>query len=90
MRFMINDDYGLLPINIGEPSFATSNDCWQLMAINTIVFLTIGEDFSQQSNGFMNRCMLLCKCTTHSSVRCITFNWEWFGKVWQGNNKMAA
>ena len=45
-RFMISDDYGLLPINTGEPSFATSNACWQLMAINSIVFLTTGEDLS--------------------------------------------
>ena len=58
--------------------------------MNTIVSLTTGEGLAEKGNGFVNRCMLLCKYTTYSSVRCITLNVEWFVKVWQGKKKMAA
>ena len=36
----ISVDYSLLPINVGAPSFATSNNGKQLTVMNTIVSLT--------------------------------------------------
>ena len=41
-RFVISEDYSLLPINVGAPSFATSSNCKQLMVMNTVVLLTTG------------------------------------------------
>ena len=41
-RFVISEDYSSLPINVGAPSFAISNNCKQLTVINTIVLLTSG------------------------------------------------
>ena len=38
----------------------------------------------------MNRCMFLCKYTTYSSVRYITFNVECYSKIRQGKKKMAT
>ena len=69
---------------------ATSNDYKQLMVMNTDLSLTTGYCLVEKGNGFVNRCMLLCKYITYSSVRCIAFNAEWFGKVWQGQNRIAA
>ena len=40
-KFVIHDDYSSLPINIGAPSFAISNNCKKPTVIKTIVFLTI-------------------------------------------------
>ena len=34
--------------------------------------------------------MPMCKYTTYSSARCIPFNSQWFDKIWQGKNRMAA
>ena len=81
------DDYNSLPINIGAPSFATRNDCKQFTVMNTIVFLNNGEDFVKEGHRFVKKYMLLCKNTTYSSRECITFNLEWFGKVWQEKNQ---
>ena len=89
-RFMISEDYSLLPINVVAPSFATSNNCKQLMVKNTVVSLTASKCLAEENNGFVNRCMLLCNFTTYSSVKCITLNEEWFGKAWQGKNRIAA
>ena len=80
-KFVISDDYRFLPINVGAPSFAISDNCKQIIAINTIVLLTTGEILVPEGNGFVERCIILCKYTTYSSIRCITFNSEWFGKV---------
>ena len=41
-RFVICENYSSLPINVGVPSFAISNNCKQLIVINTVVFLTTG------------------------------------------------
>ena len=41
-RFVISEDYSLLPINVGAPRFATSKDGKQLMVINTVILLTTG------------------------------------------------
>ena len=41
-RFILSDEYSLLPINVGAPSFIISNNCKQLIAINTKAFLTCG------------------------------------------------
>ena len=87
---VISEDYSLLPINIKAPSFAISNNCKQLTLMTIIVLLTTGKCLAVEGNGFVNRCMLLCKYTIYSSFRCITFNMEWFGKVWQGKNRMAT
>ena len=40
-RFIISDDYNLLPINVGAPNFATSNNCKQLIAMSSIVYLLL-------------------------------------------------
>ena len=40
-RFVIHDDYSILPFNVGAPGFAISNDFKQLIVINTVVILTI-------------------------------------------------
>ena len=60
-RFLIHDDYRALPINVGAISFATSNDCKKLTAINTVVFLAISYSLSQEGNEFVNRCKIQCK-----------------------------
>ena len=52
-RFIISDDYSLLPINVGAPNFATSNNCKQLTIMKTIVFLTSGKDLAEKGNRFM-------------------------------------
>ena len=39
-RIVIHDNYSPLPINVGAPSFATSNDCKQLMLMSTVVFFS--------------------------------------------------
>ena len=88
-RFVILDDYSSLPINVGLLSFAISNNCKQLIVMNTIVLPTTGKGLTDKSNEFMNRCMLLCKYTTYSSIGYITFNLEWFGKVWHSKNRMV-
>ena len=41
-RFVISEDYSSLPINVGMPSFAISNNCKQHIAMNTIVLITTG------------------------------------------------
>ena len=71
-RFAISEDYTSLPINVGAPSFATGNDCKQLIIMNTVVSLTTSKGLAEVHNGFVNRYMLLCKYTTCRSVRCIT------------------
>ena len=80
----------LLPINLGAASFATSNNCKQLMVMNNTFFPTTGKGISQEGNGFVNRCMLLCKYSTYNCFGCITLNLEWFGKVWQSKNRIVA
>ena len=39
-RFVISEDYRLLPINVGAPSFAISNNFKQLILIKTVLSLT--------------------------------------------------
>ena len=73
-RFIIINDYSLFPINVRAPSFAISHNFKQLTVIKIVFFLTTGEGLAEESNGFMNRCMLLCRYTTHSSIRCITLH----------------
>ena len=80
-RFAIGDDYSSLPINIRVPSFAISNNFKKLMAMNTAVLLTTSSYLSEEGSRFVKQCMLMCKYTTYTSVRCITFNLEWFGNV---------
>ena len=41
-RLKISDNYTMLPINVGAPSFATSDNFKQLMVMKTVVFLTSG------------------------------------------------
>ena len=41
-RFVISENYSSLSINIGVPSFATSNDYKWLMGMDTKVSLTTG------------------------------------------------
>ena len=80
-RFVVSDDYSLLPINVGVPSFATSDDCKQFMVMNTIVLLTTGKCLAEEGSGFVKRYMFLGKYTIYSSIKCITLSLEWFGKV---------
>ena len=73
-RFVMREDYSLLPINVAVPRFATSNDCKQFMVVDTIVSLTTCLGNTQEDHGFMKKYMLVYKYTTKSSIRCITFN----------------
>ena len=74
---MINNDYSLLPINVGLPSFVTSSNYKHLAVINTVVVFSTSQGLAQKGNGYMNRCLLLYKYTTYS-------------KVWQSKNRMAV
>ena len=49
-RFVISEDYNLLPINIEAPSFATSNNCKQVMVMNTVISLLV-KIFPRKSMG---------------------------------------
>ena len=53
-RFIFSDSYSSLPIIIGAPSFAASNDCKQLTLMNTIAFLTTSCSIAEEGNGFMD------------------------------------
>ena len=41
-RFVINDDYSYLPINVDVPSLAISENCKELIFIDTVLFLMTG------------------------------------------------
>ena len=46
-RFVINEDYSLLPINSGAQSFTISNNCKQFIVMNTVVSLTTGYGITE-------------------------------------------
>ena len=92
-RFVIHDDNGSLPTNGEAPSFAIRNNRKQLIVMNTIVLLTTSKGFARdigEDNGFVNKCMLLCKYTMYSNILCIFFNVECYGKVGQSKNRIAT
>ena len=52
-RFVINTDkYSFLPINLGEPSLSTDNNCKDLTIKNTMVLIFLVKVLVRQAMGF--------------------------------------
>ena len=54
-RFVVSEDYTLVPINVKVLSFAISNNGKHLRDISTVAPLTNGSGLTEEFNGFVNR-----------------------------------